>query len=295
MKVGVSAFAWTTNLTEAHIKLIPKLRENGIEGFEIPMFDPADVAATELRRAFDASGMECTVCAILPAGINPISTDASVRKQSLAHLVRCIETAAETGAHLICGPVYAPIGYFSGRRRTEDEWNMAVECIQALGDALATNDVILGVEPVNRSETHFLNTAVEAKDFCEAITNPRIGITIDTFHANIEEKSIVGAVKSAGKHLKHLHASENDRGLLGSGHVDFPGIVDALRGIDYEGFLMIEGFGYSPDEPASLGALWGDLAVSPEDIAFKGTSYLRGVLATAKANAQRGLPMKSSV
>ena len=73
MKIGVSAFAWTTKLGQAHIGLIPKLREYGLDGFEIPMFNPADVPATELRRACEANNMECTVCSILPEGINPIS------------------------------------------------------------------------------------------------------------------------------------------------------------------------------------------------------------------------------
>lgn len=278
MKIGVSAFAWTTKLTSAHMGLIPKLRVHGLDGFEIPMFDPADVPTTELRKACEGSDLECSVCAILPAGINPISPDSSVRARSLAHLVECVQTAAEAGAHLICGPLYAPIGYLPGRRRSEDEWHWAIECFQAVREALAANDISLAIEPVNRSETHFLNTAADAKAFCDAIDDPRIGVTVDSFHANIEEKSIPSAISALGSALKHLHASENDRGLLGSGHVDFPGIVDALHGIQYTGFLMIEGFGYSAVEPASLGALWGDPSVSPEDIAFKGASYLRSLL-----------------
>jgi len=75
-----------------------------------------------------------------------------------------------------------------------------------------------------------------------------------------------------------VHISENDRGLLGSGHVDFPAIVNALREGAYDGYLMIEGFGYAPNEAASLGALWGDLKTSPEDIAFLGKRYLQTLL-----------------
>lgn len=278
MKIGVSAFAWTTKLNHRHIELIPKLREHGLEGFEIPMFNPADVPAVEVRNVCEANGMECTVCAILPEGINPISPDAAVRARSLAHLLRCVECGAEAGARTICGPLYAPIGYLPGRRRTQDEWNWAVECFQAMGDALAAHDVTLAIEPVNRSETFFLNTAADAKAFCDAVGHSRLGITIDSFHANIEEKHIPAAISSLAGSLKHLHISENDRGLLGSGHIDFRAIVAALRGIEYSGFLMIEGFGYSEDEPASLGALWGDLTVSPEDIAFKGANYVRTLI-----------------
>lgn len=278
MKIGVSAFAWTTRLDQSHLQLFPAIWQYGLKAFEIPMFDPAALAVKDLRRAFDASNLACTVCAILPEGINPISPEDSVRKKSLAHLVKCIEVAAELGAHLIGGPLFAPIGYLLGRRRNEEEWERAVECFQSLGDLLDTNDMTLSIEPVNRSETFFLNTAHEGRAFCEAVNHPRIGVTIDTFHANIEEKSIPNAVISLGRHIKHIHVSENDRGLLGSGHVDFPGIVAALKQIEYDGFLMIEGFGYSRAEPNSLGALWGDPRVSPEAIACLGAEYLRSLL-----------------
>jgi D-psicose/D-tagatose/L-ribulose 3-epimerase len=278
MKIGVSAFAWTTAFTSKHLGLLPTLREDGLAGFEIGMFDPGILPVTEIRRAMEANGIELSVCAILPAGVNPISPDSAVRKRSHVHLVRCIETASAMGARLICGPVYAPIGYLPGRRRNPEEWNWAVECFQSLGPVLDANRMSIAIEPVNRSETFFLNTAAEAAAFCEAVGHPRIGVTIDTFHANIEEKNIATAIESLGKRLLHVHASENDRGLLGTGHVDFKGIIAALDRIGYAGMLMMEGFGYAPDEPASLGALWGDLTVSPVDIAHKGAMFLRGLL-----------------
>jgi D-psicose/D-tagatose/L-ribulose 3-epimerase len=278
MKIGVSAFAWTTRMDDAHLALISQVGEKGLEAFEIPMFDPASLDAARIRRAFEASDLECTVCAILPENINPISPDAAVRKKALAHLVQCVETCAELGARRMGGPLYAPIGYLPGRRRTQDEWTWAVECFQALGDVLNRNSISLAIEPVNRSESFFLNTGADASALCDAVAHPRLGVLIDTFHANIEEKSIPAAVRSLGKRLTHLHVSENDRGLLGSGHVDFPGIVAALKEIDYDGYLMIEGFGYSTDEANSLGRLWADRNVSPEDIAFQGAAYLRSLL-----------------
>lgn len=98
---------------------------------------------------------------------------------------------------------------------------------------------MLSIEPVNRSETFFLRTASDAKAFCDAINNPRIGVTLDTFHANIEEKNVARAIRALGSRLRHIHASENDRGLLGSEHVNFQEIIEALREIAYEGYLMI--------------------------------------------------------
>ena len=277
MKIGVSAFAWTSDFRESHLEILPRLREQGLCSFEIPMFEPEKLPAAKIRWAMDDNDLTCSVCAILPAGVNPISPDPGVRKKSVAHLMKCLSVAADTGATLIGGPVYAPIGYFSGRRRSAEEWKWAIDALQQLTSTLESNRLELSIEPVNRSETYFLTTVQDATALCNAIDHPRIGMTIDTFHANIEEKNIPQAVRSAGQRLKHVHASENDRGLLGSGHIDFAGVISSLHQIGYTGSLVIEGFGYSADHETAPGVLWADVNVSPEDIAFAGAQYLRSI------------------
>ena len=278
MKLGVSAFAWAGKFESWLLDLLPAILDLGMDGFEIPMFDPALLPAAEIRSAFEQSGLECTVCAILPDGINPISPDAGVRKKARRHLQQCVEMTASLGAKLLGGPLYAPIGYFTGERPTADERQWAVEAFQSVGDTLEAYDVTLAIEPVNRSETFFLRTADEAVALCQAVGHPRVGVTIDTFHANIEEKNPAAAVLSLRHRLRHMHISENDRGLLGSGHVDFPGIIKALRAIGYQGYLMIEGFGFLPEVKDGPGALWADRNVSPMEIASQGAVYLRNLL-----------------
>jgi D-psicose/D-tagatose/L-ribulose 3-epimerase len=176
------------------------------------------------------------------------------------------------------GPLFAPIGYLPRHRPTRAEWSWAVEAFQALEGALDTNDITLSIEPVNRSETFFLRTAEEAMQLCNSIGNARIGVTVDTFHANIEERNIPVAIRSLGTHLKHIHVSENDRGPLGSGHIPFQEIVSSLDEMGYTGYLMIEGFGYSPKEKDSPGRLWAKKEVSPVDLATNGVKYLNQLL-----------------
>lgn len=278
MKLGISAFAWTAKFGASHVPLLSRVREYGFEGFEIPMFVPRDLPVAELRKSFEANDLECTVCAILPPGINPISPDSATRKRSVLHLMECVEAASEMGAHLLGGPLYAPIGYLPAHRPNPDEWKWAIEALQPLGDLLEKHSMTLSIEPVNRSETFFIRTATEAKTLCDSLAHPRIGVTIDTFHANIEEKSIVSAMAQLGTHLRHVHASENDRGLLGTGHIDFAAIVAELRRTGYDGYLTIEGFGYDPAELSSPGTLWADPGVTPDDIARQGITLLRACL-----------------
>jgi D-psicose/D-tagatose/L-ribulose 3-epimerase len=279
MKLGASAFNWTRTFGVQHLDLLPQLREHGLQAFEVPIFDPATVPASRIRKALETNDLACTVCAILPSGVNPISADQAVRRKGHAHLVHCIEMAAELGAKLLGGPLYAPIGYLPGRRRTSDEWQWAVELFQNLGGVLDAHAMTLALEPVNRSETFFLTTIGEAAELCLAIGNDRIGVLVDTFHANIEEKNIAEAMDSLGPLLKHMHISENDRGIPGTGHIDFVAITRTLKQMQYDGYLMIEGLGYVPPEQNSdSGFMWRRTEETGDEIVFNGTTLLRGLL-----------------
>ena len=75
MKIGVSAFAWTARLGVSHLDLLSKVRDYGFTALEIPMFRPSALPLSALRRRFEANALDCTVCGILPQGLNPISPE----------------------------------------------------------------------------------------------------------------------------------------------------------------------------------------------------------------------------
>jgi D-psicose/D-tagatose/L-ribulose 3-epimerase len=278
MKFAVNALIWTTEFDRRSFSLLPRLRAQGFDGFEVPVFEPAKFQAGSIRRALAENDLECTVCAILPKGMNPTSEDAEIRRRTRQHLADTIKLAADLGSNLMAGPVYSPIGYLPGRRRTSDEWQWAVECFQSLGEILHSHQIDLALEPLNRFETYFLNTAADAIKFCAAINDSSIGVLLDTFHTNIEEKDVAAAFRTTGKSLKHVHACENDRGVPGTGHVDFVGIAAALKEIRYEGWITIESFGYSHKELAAAAAIWRDLAPTPETVAFEGLPFLKKIM-----------------
>ena len=275
MKFGVNTFIWSARIDADLLALLPAIRENGFDGVELPMIRPAEVPVDDVRGALRENGLECTFCSVLPNGLSIISDDGEVRRRTQSHLGECVRVAAEVGAKVIAGPLYSPVGYLPGRRRTEVEWARAVECYQALGDTLQAHGITIAVEALNRFETYFLNTAEDAERLAGAIGHPNVGILFDTFHANIEEKDVAAACRLAGRHLKHVHTCENDRGIPGTGHVDWPGVFQALRDVRYDGWLTIESFGFALGELSAAASIWRDIAPSPEAIAFEGVKFLR--------------------
>jgi D-psicose/D-tagatose/L-ribulose 3-epimerase len=150
-----------------------------------------------------------------------------------------------------------------------------VESYQLLGPALAAHDMTLAIEPLNRFETFFLNTAADAVRLCDEVNHPNVGILFDTFHANIEEKDVAAGYRTVARHLKHVHTCENDRGIPGSGHVDWKAVFQALRDIGYDGWLTIESFGFAIEGLTAAAAIWRDLAPTPDSIAFDGVKFLK--------------------
>lgn len=281
MKFGVNSLIWTGDFNRSHLPLLPRLKEGGFDGLEIVVFDVADFPARETRQHLEANDMECTFCTAVTGEMSAISEDAGARQKARTYVEDCIKVAADLGTKTFAGVLYAPIGYLPGRRRTEQEWNREVEFLQSLGETLARNDMILALEPINRYETFFLNTIADSVRLCEEVNNPRIGVLMDTYHANIEERDVAAAVRAAGKHLKHMHACENDRGIPGTGHVPWKGIFEGLRELKYEGWLVIESFGYTIKEIATAACIWRSLASTPEEIAFEGVKFLRKMAAQA--------------
>jgi D-psicose/D-tagatose/L-ribulose 3-epimerase len=141
--------------------------------------------------------------------------------------------------------------------------------------------VTAAIEPLNRFETFFLNTADDAARFCDEVGHPNVGILFDTFHANIEEQSIADGYRKVARHLKHVHTCENDRGTPGSGHVEWDAVFAALAEIGYDGWLTIESFGSNLPEIAAAAAIWRDLAATPEAVAFDGIGFLKRMTAGA--------------
>ena len=275
MKFGVNMFIWTANFDGRHLHLLPMVKQAGFDSFEVPMFRPREFAARDIRRGAEENGLEPTVCAVLTGGLNTISADPGARSFTIGHWKECVMATADAGAHLLVGPLYSPVGRLPGRRRTEDEWKWAVECFQTLGDILTANEVSLAIEPLNRFETYFLNTTADGVKLCDEVGHPNVGLLIDTFHANIEEKDVAAAYRLAAPYLKHVHTCENDRGTPGSGHIDWPGVFQALRDIGYDGCLTIESFGFALGEISAAASIWRDLAPTPDSIAFDGVKFLR--------------------
>jgi D-psicose/D-tagatose/L-ribulose 3-epimerase len=275
MRFGINTLLWTAGFERSDLSLLPRIKQAGYDGVEIALFNFTDFPAADVRRVAEGLGLKTILCSALSGDSSIITDDSVVRNRTLAFLRDGARVAAELGADRFVGPFVSAVGLKRGRRRTEDEWKRAIEALQSLGDTLAEHEVTLAVEPLNRFETYALNTAADGAILCEAVGHPNVGILYDTFHGHIEEKDTGDAIRLLGKHLKHVHSCENDRGTPGSGQVRWDKVFAALHEIGYDGWLVIESFGPNIPAIAAAACVWRDVAPTPESIMTGGIEFLK--------------------
>ncbi len=98
------------------------------------------------------------------------------------------------------------------------------------------------MEVLNRFEGYLLNEAKEGLEYIRAVDRPNVKLMLDTFHMNIEEDSLVEAIRLAGKDLGHFHVGEANRRPPRQGRMPWKEIGQALKDIGYNGAVVMEPF-----------------------------------------------------
>jgi len=135
--------------------------------------------------------------------------------------------------------------------------------------------VRFALEALNRFECYFINTMSQLADYLDEVDHPAVRGMYDTFHANIEEKDPIAAIKTIERHMIHVHISENDRGTPGKGHVPWGATYKALRAVKYDGRLTIEAFGRTVPALAAATRVWRDFFPNKEEVYRSGFKSMK--------------------
>jgi D-psicose/D-tagatose/L-ribulose 3-epimerase len=284
MLFGIHSLLFRETFLERDLPLLDKCRKMGFDAVEIIPFDPDHFPAAKVKAAAADLGLTINTGYGMPAEYNIISPDPAVRRAGIDFSKRLIDLSNEAGARVFGGMIYCGWGYLTGRMRTAEEWNWGVEGYREIASyARDQSDLILAIEPVNRFESHFINTAADAVRFIQAVGLPNVKVHLDTFHMIREEDNMVRAVEQTGPHLGYVHACENQRGIPGTGMVPWLDIFRAFKKVGYDGCITIESFDPEIESVAKLCCIWRKLADSPEQLATEGLKFLKSVYRQAYA------------
>ena len=281
MRFGVNTWVWVSPLSDVDLKaLVPQIKRMGFDWIEVPIEGLNDFDYAEAAKLIRAHALGVSVVAAMSPDRDLIHAEAATRENGAAYIRHCIEAAQTLGSPTLAGPIYSAVGRVWQQTAAEREATLItlVGQLRALADYAGPRGVTLCLEPLNRFETSFINLASQAIEVVDRVNHPACQMMLDTFHMNIEERSLGDAIRATGKRLRHVHACENDRGAPGSGHVPWNDVAQALKDIDYTGPVVIESFTSKVKSIARAAAIWRSFAESQDALASEGGAFLRKLL-----------------
>jgi len=275
MKIGMNLLLWATQVTEEHYPHLEKIKSTGFDGVEIPIFGGDEAHYQKLRKKLDELELKSSTVTVATPEASAISSDSAIRRAAAERLKTIVRHSAILGADILCGPFHQALGVFSGAGPTEEEFKRAVDVHREVADEAQRHDVCLAIEFLNRFECYFLNTTAAAAAYVRRVGHPNLKTMFDSFHANIEEENLPKAFSENVAEIAHVHVSNNDRGVPGRGHIDFPALFRVIKSSGYGGWLTIEAFGRALPELVEPTRVWRDFFKQPDDVVTDGYKFIR--------------------
>lgn len=248
-QIGIISMQYNRPFALNDMAQLTRWKKAGFDFVEFLVPEPAEINRGALRQALADAGLAVVLTARVNLARDIVSENPSNRKGGLDYLYYCLEVAQELGARTLGGPLYGSPLVFAGKppqpisesaRKARVEW--CINALKILGSAAEKAGICLAVEPLNRFETDFVNTTRQAVELVRCVDIPAVGLTLDTFHMNIEDDDIAESIRLAAPYIKHFQANENHRGYLGTGHVEWTSVIRALGEAGYAGTITLEPF-----------------------------------------------------
>jgi sugar phosphate isomerase/epimerase len=233
---------------------LARIAAAGYDGVELPG-EPDRWAPANVRRLLERcrlAPLALTASCMYPQTPRDLANpDPAIRSKAVHYLEDCLRFADAIGAPLVqmlpSGETrLGPIASY------DDEWAWSVDGMRAAARTAERLGIKIAVEPLNRYEAYLVTTVHDGLRYVAGVGSPQVGLTVDVFHANIEEADVAAAVRTAGPALWHVHLADSNRQGLGRGHLDVKAVLAALGDTGYRGAAVLEVTPPGPDPFRSI-------------------------------------------
>lgn len=248
---------------------IRRLAQCGYQSIEIEG-EPEKYNTTEVRKLLKEHQLFCFgSVSLMFEGRDLIHADEAIRASSIQYIKDCVTMVKELeGREMTIVP--SQVGKVVPMASEEEEWQWAVEGLKEIYDHSEKAGVVLGLEPLNRFETNFLNRHDQALLLAEAV-GPNCGVCLDAFHINIEEADLWQAILNSRDRLVAFHVADNNRMACGQGDYDWVRLVTTLAAAGYNDALTVEfvaPLDRTPANPYKNAVAEAEDELTPEQLKF---------------------------
>jgi D-psicose/D-tagatose/L-ribulose 3-epimerase len=282
--IGIHALVWVGDTGPASVEhAISQTVASGYDILEFSLHDSVGINRDKTQELLSANGIQAACSRGLARDADISSDDPAIVARGAALLHESLHVTHDIGGIFLTGALYSAFGK-AAQPLTPTGRDNVVGVLRELAADAAPLDVTLGLEICNRYETNVVNTARDCLRLADDIGADNVLIHLDTYHMNIEENDLVAPVLDVGDRLGYVHIGENQRGYLGSGHIDFPAFFGALADIDYRGPVTFESFSSAVVAPGLSNdlAIWRNLWDDAADLARHARRYIHDGLRDAR-------------
>ncbi len=213
----------------------------GYDAIELHWGNPANIPLKEIIKACSSNYMKVSAFATgrsyVEDGLSLIDPEESIRLAAINRLKEYVDAASAFEATVIIGCIR---GNLSAEMDKTVAMNHLLQSTITIAEYAQEKHVGIVFEAINRYENNYLNTAKETLDFIRNNNLPNTKVLLDTFHMNIEDGDLEQEIINCGELLGYFHIADSNRHYAGNGHINFNPIINALKTIDYQGFLSAE-------------------------------------------------------
>ncbi len=288
MKIGIRESYTCKDFEMDYFELIKRV---GALGYDAVELNPNTVMklTKDKRQDLKKLAADNNLLLTFSFGLSPetdvSSLDEGVRNNGVKHMKEILGIVHEMGGDTIGGCIYSywPYNYQSGSHDRERLMDASVKSVKEIIKVAEDFGIDYAIEILNRFEQIIMNTAEEAVAYLKRIDSPRAKLNLDTFHMNIEEDSIEGALLTAKDYLVDLHVNENNRKFPGMGTMNWKSYIDVLKSYDYDKYIVLEPFMLAGGAVSECVYLWRDLTNNANEteidaMAKRSLEYLRGLM-----------------
>jgi sugar phosphate isomerase/epimerase len=226
------------------------LKKNGFDGVELNLHFSDKSLLTRIRDAVEDSGLKLaavgTGLLYAIARLSFTDSDPANRARAVAVVRSLIQFASESNANVIIGMIRG-----ASPLDSETVTGSLYKCLKECDSTAGECGTKLAVEAINRYETQSLNTAKDVISLIDRAELRASGLLLDTFHMNIEERSIEATISNSLPRLVHFHIADSNRWPPGNGHLAIDAFLKQLKDSGYDGWVSAEAL----PKPSSIDAV----------------------------------------
>jgi D-psicose/D-tagatose/L-ribulose 3-epimerase len=288
-EIGVHALVFVSGWSAAEaVRAVEAAARHGYDLLEIPLIEPRAIDAGATARLVERHGLKAVTSLALPAAADISSADPDCVARGEALLNDALAVSRDLGAPFMGGVLYSALRKYE-RAASPEAWDSSAAALGRLAGRARAAGIRLGLEPVNRYESNLINTGDQALALIAAAGAEDITLHLDSYHMNIEEGDVAGAIRRYRGKIGYVHVNESHRGQLGTGSIDFSSFFRALAEVGYQGAITFEAFSAGIGDPklADSLAVWRRLWTDTDELARGARAYIEVEMAAARAAVRR--------